>query len=140
MIDKTCYRLSGNFPNGKQFKDLKSSPATVTSMCYGEITAKIARLNDANVNAIKNTNAFVLPNVPIFNVPNFVYVDNMLATGTNIYRSSDRLFDLSNNNWNTGTTTPGSCLTIQSKAVLSHTCDHGSGFYSHPILCEYSLL
>jgi hypothetical protein len=139
LIDKACYRVSGNFPNNKQFKDLKNSPATVTSMCYDEKTAKIARLNDANVNPIKNTNAFVLSSNSRFNMPNYLYVDNMLATGTNIYRSSDGLFDLSKNNWNTGTQTPGSCLTIQNKAVLSHTCDHGST-YGHPILCEYSLL
>ena len=51
LIRKTCYRVSNDFPSGIVFSNLKDRPDIVVSMCYNEPTAKIARLNDANVNA-----------------------------------------------------------------------------------------
>ena len=138
LIRKTCYRVSNNFPSGIVFSNLKNRTDIVVSMCYNEPTAKIARLNDANVNDIINSNNFVLP-YPAYTF-NYLYVDNILDPGTNIFRSSDGLFELSSIYWQTGIVNPSSCLTIQNKAILTHSCLHGSGIDVHPILCEYYII
>jgi hypothetical protein len=128
LIRKTCYRVSNNFPSGIVFSNLKDRPDIVVSMCYNITTAKIARLNDANVDDIINSNNFVLP-YPAYKY-NYLYVDNILDPGTK----------LSSIYWQTGIVNPSSCLIIQNKAVLTHTCEHGSGSYPHPILCEYTII
>ena len=138
LIRKTCYRVSQDPSESIEFDLLKTRPDIVVSMCYNEPTAKIARLNDANVNDIRNSNNFVLPH-PAYTF-NYLYVDNILDPGTNIFRPSGGLFELSSIYWQTGIVNPSSCLIIQNKAVLTHTCEHGSGSYPHPILCEYTII
>jgi hypothetical protein len=138
LIRKTCYRVSNPFPSGIVFNNLKARPDIVFSMCYNVPNAKIARLNDDNVNDIRNSNNFVLPH-PLYTY-NYLYVDNILDPRTNIFRSSDGLFELSSLYWQTGIVNPSSCLTIQNKAILTHSCLHGSGVDVHPILCEYNII
>ncbi len=131
LIGKTCYRVSQDPSESIEFDLLKTRPDIVVSMCYNEPTAKIARLNDANVNDIRNSDNFVLP-YPKNNY-DYLYVDNILDPGTDTFRSTDGLFELSRKYLQT--VSSGSCLTIKNKVLLRHPCPH-----AHPILCEYNII